>query len=85
MKLFYKVSPEDYGRMMDEIQARFSMHRDVDEGRTTLSLDGDDVIEQVAGSYDPSTDEVAQVRVVINDESLRTAFDEILGTPFLVK
>jgi hypothetical protein len=85
MKLFYKVSPQDYERVIQEIQIMFNMHKDVDEERTILSLDGDGVIEQVMGSYDPSRDEVVQVRVVINDESLRATFDDILGSPFLVK
>ena len=61
------------------------MHEEVDEARTMLLLDSEDTIELVSGMYDPNQDDVAQVRVVLVDDSLRSFFDSILGEPYRVK
>ncbi len=85
MKLYYRVEPSQYEQKMEQIRERFNMHREVDEQRTTLVLDSEDTIEQVAGDYEPKTDAVANVRVVLVDESLKEIFDEILGEPYKVR
>ncbi|MCK5151595.1 MAG: hypothetical protein KAQ65_07140 [Candidatus Thorarchaeota archaeon] len=61
------------------------MHEEVDEARTMLLLDSEDTIELVSGMYDPNQDDVAQVRVVLVNDSLRGFFDSILGEPYRVK
>lgn len=85
MKLFYKVNPDEYRDCLDRIRERFSMHEEVDEARTFLLLDDEDKIERVVGTYDPKTDDVAQVRVTLVDESLKDFFDSVLGEPYRVK
>jgi hypothetical protein len=85
MKLFYKVNPSEYQKCMKQIRERFNMHEDIDEARTTLSLEDQTRIELVSGTYDPNSDDVAQVRVVLIDDSLREFFDSVLGKPYLVK
>jgi hypothetical protein len=85
MKLFYKVPPSEYPTMMEAIRERFSMNQEVDEEKTILMLDSEDVIELVSGSYDPNEDEMAHIRVVLVDESLKEIFDSILGEPYKVK
>ncbi len=85
MKLFYRIDPAAYKEAMDKIKSRFDMHEEVDEAKTMLMLDGDSPIELVSGSYDPAEDEVASVRVVLHDASLKEVFDSILGEPFRVK
>jgi hypothetical protein len=85
MKLFYKVTPDVYRACMDQIRDKFSMHEEVDEARTILMLDDESQIERVIGTFDPNIDEIAQVRVNLVDESLRTFFDSILGEPYKVK
>lgn len=70
---------------MEQVRERFGMHQEVDEQRTTLLLDTEDTIEQVAGDYDPRTDEVANIRVVLIDESLKEVFDAILGEPYKIR
>ncbi|MBN2230553.1 MAG: hypothetical protein JW779_13275 [Candidatus Thorarchaeota archaeon] len=85
MRLFYKIKPDSYKASMDQIREKFSLHQEVDEARTILSGEDDSQIERVIGTYDPESDDVAQVRVTIHDKSLRQFFDSILGEPFLVK
>lgn len=85
MKLFYKVPPSEYPRMMEAIRVRFGMNQEVDEEKTILMLDSEDTIELVSGSYNPSEDEMAHIRVVLVDESLKEIFDSILGEPYKVK
>ncbi|TFG32986.1 hypothetical protein EU527_09080 [Candidatus Thorarchaeota archaeon] len=85
MKLFYKVSPQEYKNCMSKIRDKFSMHEEVDEADTILLPDNESQIERVTGIFDPSSDDMAQVRVVLVDESLREFFDSILGEPYLVK
>jgi hypothetical protein len=70
---------------MEAIKERFCMNQEVDEAKTFLMLDSEDVIELVSGSYDPKADEMAHVRVVLVDESLKEVFDSILGEPYRVK
>lgn len=85
VKLFYKVDPDKYAELMEAIRARFEMHKEVDEEKTILMLENQEAIELVTGSYNPSHDEMAQVRVVLNDAALKPVFDSILGQPYLVK
>ncbi len=85
MKLFYKVHPSKYQQAMEAIKERFGMHQEVDEEKTILMLDSEDIIELVSGSYNPNEDEMAHIRVVLVDESLKEVFDSILGEPYRVK
>jgi hypothetical protein len=85
MRLFYKVRPDVYVNCMRQIRERFAMHEEIDEARTTLMLEDQSRIERVSGTFDPSSDDVAQIRVVLNDESLKEFFDSVLGIPYLVK
>ena len=70
---------------MDAIRERFGMHEEIDEARTILMLDDMSQIERVMGTFDPSEDEFAHVRVNLNDESLKEFFDSVLGQPYKVK
>jgi hypothetical protein len=56
---------------MDKVRDHFNMHEEVDEEKTILLLDDETKIEKVTGSYDPMEDEVAKVRVILVDPSLR--------------
>ncbi|MBD3407618.1 MAG: hypothetical protein GF411_15990 [Candidatus Lokiarchaeota archaeon] len=85
MKLFYKVKPSEYSDKMTKVAKKFGMNKEVDEDRTILMLDDTSRIEIVRGSYDPKSDEIAQVRVVLHDESLREYFDSIFGEPYRVR
>ncbi len=85
MNLFYKVHPCKYPQVMEAVRARFEMHEEVDEEKTILMLDNQEAIERVTGSYDPRHDQMAEVRVVLNDASLKPVFDSILGKPYIVK
>ncbi len=85
MKLFYRVSPDEYRDCLDKICEKFGMHEEVDEARTMLMLDDDSQIERVIGTFDPMTDETAHVRIVLADESLKEFFDSVLGEPYKVK
>ncbi|MFW9793795.1 MAG: hypothetical protein ACFFEE_05830 [Candidatus Thorarchaeota archaeon] len=84
MKLFYRVSSDEYHICMEKIRERFGMTEEVDEARTMLLLDDDSQIERVIGTFDPMSDETAHVRIVLADESLREFFDSVLGTPYKV-
>ncbi len=85
MKLFYQVSPDEYRDCLDKICEKFGMHEEVDEARTMLMLDDDSQIERVIGTFDPSTDKTAHVRIVLANESLKEFFDSVLGEPYKVK
>ncbi len=85
MKLFYRVSLDEYRDCLDKICEKFGMHEEVDEARTMLMLDDDSQIERVIGTFDPMTDETAHVRIVLADESLKEFFDSVLGKPYKVK
>jgi len=85
MKLFYKVDPSKYREAIDKIKEKYRMHEEVDEARTMLMLDTEGTIELVSGMYNPYEDDVAQIRVVLVDESLREFFDSVLGKPYRVK
>ena len=85
MKLFYKVDPSEYPEAFEKIKEKFGMHEEIDEARTMLLLDTEDAIELVSGMYNPHLDDVAHVRVVLVDESLREFFDSVLGEPYRVK
>ncbi|MFW9919746.1 MAG: hypothetical protein ACFFED_09120, partial [Candidatus Thorarchaeota archaeon] len=78
-------TPEKYREVLDIIKERFDMNEDVDEARTTLTLNTEDKIELVAGVFDPSTDDLASIRVVLVDESLKSEFDSILGEPYKIR
>jgi len=84
MKLFYRVSPDEYRACLDIIREKFGMLEEVDEARTILMLDDDSQIERVIGTFDPMTDETAHVRIVLVDESLKEFFDSVLGEPYKV-
>ena len=85
MKLFYKVNPEEYRNRMDKVKEHFNMHEEVDEEKTILLLDDETQIEKVTGSYDPIEDEVAKVRVILVDPSLRDFFNSVFGEPYKEK
>ena len=85
VKLYYKINPELYQDALEKLCAKFGMHKNIDEEKTFLNLDGEDIIEQIIGSYDPVEDDMASIRVVLVDESLRSYFDSILGEPYKVK
>ncbi len=85
MKLFYKVNPEEYSSCMDMVKDHFNMHEEVDEEKTILLLDDETKIEKVTGSYDPMDDEVAKVRVILVDPSLREFFNSVFGEPYKEK
>ncbi len=85
MKLFYKVDPSKYRSCIDAVKERFGMTEDVDEEKTFLTLSDESQIEQVRWSYDPTEDEMAHVRVVLIDASLREFFDSVFGEPYKVK
>ncbi|MFW9796609.1 MAG: hypothetical protein ACFFE2_06200 [Candidatus Thorarchaeota archaeon] len=85
MKLFYRVSPEEYREAMDKIREQFGMHEEVDEARTMLMLDDVSQIEQITGTFDPSSDKFAHVRISLNEKSLKEFFDSVLGDAYKVK
>jgi len=85
VKLFYKIDPAKYRDAMDTIRDKFTMHEDIDEDKTILNLDSEDIIEQITGSYNPVEDEIASIRIVLVDESLREYFDSVLGEPYRIK
>ena len=85
MKLFYRVSPDEYRACLDKISEKFGMLEEVDEARTMLMLDDDSQIERVIGTFDPTTDETVHMRIVLADESLKEFFDSVLGEPYKVK
>ncbi len=85
MKLFYRVSPEQYRRMLDRVREEFGMHEETDEEKTLLLLDDPSRIELVSASYDPVEDGTVHIRVVLNDESLREFFDSVFGEPYRVR
>ena len=84
MKLYYRVNPEDFRTCMDQIRDNYGMHEEVDEVRTVLKLEDEDLIERVIGTYDPDAGEV-HIRVILGDESLKDYFDSVLGQPYMVK
>ncbi|MFX0107923.1 MAG: hypothetical protein ACFE7R_06555 [Candidatus Hodarchaeota archaeon] len=85
MKLFYRIPPEKYREIMNQIRERFEMHEEEDEDKIILMLDDDSRIVKVTGSFMPGEDEVASVKVVLEDKSLRPDFDSILGSPFKIR
>ena len=85
MKLFYKVSPEKYRECMNRIREEFGLHEEIDEANTILMLEEDSRIDRVLGTFDPSSDSFAQVKINLNDKSLKQFFDSVLGKPYRVK
>ena len=85
MKLFYKIEPTKYQEALSKIKDKFGMHMEVDGAKTMLMLNSEDKIELVSGMYDPTEDEVASIRVVLVDKSLKDEFDSILGEPYKVR
>jgi hypothetical protein len=85
MKLFYRVEPEEYSVCFEKIREKFGMNKEVDGAKTMLMLDDDSQIELIAGTFDPSTDETAHVRIVLTDESLKEYFDSVFGEPYRVR
>ena len=85
MKIFYRVSPEKYRECMDRIRERFGMHEEIDEASTILMLEDISQVEKVSGTFDPNFDKFAQVKVSLNDKSLKEFFDSIFGEPYKVR
>ncbi|MFW9909005.1 MAG: hypothetical protein ACFFEF_10550 [Candidatus Thorarchaeota archaeon] len=85
MKLFYRLDPDKYRDALDKIKNEYDMHEEVDEAKTMLLLNTEDKIELVSGMYDPAEDDVATIRVVLVDESLKGFFDSVLGEPYKVR
>jgi hypothetical protein len=70
---------------MERVRVEFNMHEEIDEARTLLMLEDISRIELVSGMYDPVEGDVAMIRVVINDETLKEFFDSVFGVPYKVK
>ena len=85
MKLFYRIKPDNYRAHLDTIREKFGMNEEVDGAKTMLMLDDDSQIELVSCVFDPSTDKFAQIRIVLNDRSLKEYFDSVLGQPYKIK
>jgi hypothetical protein len=85
VRLFYKVDPSRYRELMDRVRDQFNLHEAIDEERTTLTREEEEGIELVRGSFDPSIDDLAMVRVVLLDSSLRDFFDSVFGEPYRVR
>ncbi|MFX0046274.1 MAG: hypothetical protein ACFE8Z_10540 [Candidatus Hermodarchaeota archaeon] len=79
------MDPTRYRDLMNKVRDEFNLHEEIDEERTTLTREEEERIELVRGSFDPSDDDVAMVRVVILDDSLREFFDSVFGEPYKVK
>ena len=82
MKLFYRIDPAMYRSCMNKIREEFGMHEEVDEEKTILMSDDESRIVKVTGSYVPGEDEVALVKVILEDRSLRQFFNSVLGQPY---
>ena len=85
MKLFYKINPSFYKEAMKRVRMEFTMHEEIDEARTLLMLEDMSRIELVSGMYDPVEDDMASIRVIINDETLKEFFDSVFVVPCKVK
>ncbi len=85
MKLYYKVASEDYRMKLNQVRDNFKMHEEIDEARTSLHLEDQSQIERVIGIFDPNQDDIGQVQVILNDETLQQYFDSIFGEPYRVK
>ncbi|MHA1962917.1 MAG: hypothetical protein ACW99U_22235 [Candidatus Thorarchaeota archaeon] len=88
--MFYKISPSIYREAMERVRVEFNMHEEImheeiDEARTLLMLEDISRIELVSGMYDPVEGDVAMIRVVLNDETLKEFFDSVFGVPYKVK
>lgn len=79
------MDPIRYRELMNKVRDDFNLHEEIDEERTTLTREEEERIELVRGSFDPSEDDLAMVRVVILDDSLRDFFDSVFGEPYKVK
>ncbi|MHA2354920.1 MAG: hypothetical protein ACXADC_07085 [Candidatus Thorarchaeota archaeon] len=85
MKLFYRIEPSGYRSCMDKIRDEFSMHEEIDEDKIILMLDDESRIVKVTGSYMPGEDELASVKVILEDRSLKQFFNSVLGQPYKEK
>ena len=85
MKLFYRIDPARYRSCMEKIRDEFGMHEEIDVDKTILMLDDESRIVKVTGSYMPGEDEVASVKVILEDRSLRNFFNSVLGKPYKEK
>lgn len=85
MKLFYKIPVNDYREKLDEVRERFMMHEEEDEARINLKMDDESQIERVICTVNPNQDELAHIRVILNDNSLQQYFDSVFGTPYKIK
>ncbi len=85
MKLFYRIEPSKYQSCMERIEEEFEMHKETDEDKTILMLDDETKIVKVSGSYFPGEDDMAMIKVILADDTLRDFFDSVLGQPYRVK
>jgi hypothetical protein len=81
-KLFYKVSPDEYKEMMRQVREKYNLHEDIDEDKTILTADDEESIIKVSASFDPSSDDVAKVKVILVDAALRDYFNSVFGEPY---
>ena len=84
-KLFYRVDPADYAERMKAVKEKFGMHEEIDEEKTILMLDDESRITKITGSYHPGEDDVAMVKVILNDKSLRDYFNSVFEEPYKEK
>ena len=61
------------------------MHEEEDEARINLKMDDESQIERVICTVNPNQDELAHIRVILNDNSLQQYFDSVFGTPYKIK
>ncbi len=85
MKLFYRVAAKEYRRKLEQIRDDLKMHEEIDEEHVSLRLEDQSQIERIVCTFDPNQDEFANVRIILNDDSLQQYFDSILGTPYKIK
>ena len=81
-KLFYKVRPGEYRELMKRVREKYNLHEDIDEEKTILTADDEDTIIKISGSFDPSSDDVAKVKVILADSTLRNYFNSVFGEPY---
>lgn len=85
MILFYKISPDKFRNKLDDVREHFKMHEEEDEERINLKLDDESQIERVICTFNPDEDEFAHVRVILNNNALKTYFDSVFGIPYKIK
>jgi hypothetical protein len=79
------MDPSKFREAMKRVRDELELHEEIDEEKTILIPKDETQIEQVVGSFSPMEDEIAKVRVILVDESLRSYFDSLFGEPYKVK